>query len=80
LKEKGLLNEGIYKKNIDISLADLRTADKNINANAVITSPPYGDNDTTVSYGQHSYLPLQWIDFSDIDANIKKDDFLISTH
>ena len=34
----------------------------------VVTSPPYGDNTTTVTYGQHSYLPLQWTDFSDIDV------------
>ena len=27
----------------------------------VFTSPPYGDNYTTVPYGQASYLPLQWI-------------------
>lgn len=27
----------------------------------VVTSPPYGDNYTTVPYGQASYLPLQWI-------------------
>lgn len=33
----------------------------------LMTSPPYGDNLTTVTYGQHSYLPLHWIDFSDID-------------
>ena len=33
----------------------------------LMTSPPYGDNLTTVTYGQHSYLPLQWIDFQDID-------------
>ncbi|MBB3428616.1 hypothetical protein FHT85_005642 [Rhizobium sp. BK312] len=33
----------------------------------VMTSPPYGDNHTTVTYGQHSYLPLAWIDFEDID-------------
>jgi hypothetical protein len=34
----------------------------------VVTSPPYGDNLTTVPYGQSSYLPLQWIDLKDIDA------------
>jgi hypothetical protein len=33
----------------------------------LMTSPPYGDNLTTVTYGQHSYLPLHWIDFKDID-------------
>jgi site-specific DNA-methyltransferase (cytosine-N4-specific) len=32
----------------------------------VMTSPPYGDNQTTVPYGQHSYLPLCWIDSEDL--------------
>lgn len=32
----------------------------------LITSPPYGDNRTTVPYGQHAYLPLSWIDLEDI--------------
>lgn len=30
-------------------------------ADLVITSPPYGDSATTVSYGQFSALPNQWI-------------------
>lgn len=38
----------------------------------VVTSPPYGDNRTTVPYGQAAWLPLQWIDLTDIDANIPK--------
>lgn len=36
----------------------------------VMTSPPYGDNHTTVPYGQHSYLPLCWIDSSDLVGDI----------
>lgn len=39
----------------------------------LITSPPYGDNHTTVTYGQHSYLPLQWIPIDEIDAGISCD-------
>lgn len=35
-------------------------------ADVLMTSPPYGDNKTTVPYGQHSYLPLCWIDTNDI--------------
>ena len=35
-------------------------------ADVLMTSPPYGDNKTTVPYGQHSYLPLRWIDTRDI--------------
>jgi hypothetical protein len=36
----------------------------------LVTSPPYGDNTSTVPYGQYSYLPLQWIDLRDIDPKI----------
>lgn len=36
----------------------------------VVTSPPYGDNRTTVPYGQAAWLPLQWIDLADIDPLI----------
>jgi hypothetical protein len=32
----------------------------------VCTSPPYGDNHTTVTYGQYSILPLLWIDEKDL--------------
>jgi len=32
----------------------------------LVSSPPYGDNHTTVTYGQTSYLPLQWIDSKDV--------------
>lgn len=45
----------------------------------IVTSPPYGDNLTTVPYGQHSYLPLQWIDFADIDPAVSRD-CLSTTH
>lgn len=31
-----------------------------------VTSPPYGDNATTVTYGQFSSLPLRWIDPKDL--------------
>ena len=34
----------------------------------LVSSPPYGDNHTTVTYGQTSYLPLQWIDPVDLDC------------
>jgi hypothetical protein len=35
----------------------------------LMTSPPYGDNKTTVPYGQYSFLPLLFIDFGDIPGN-----------
>jgi len=45
----------------------------------LITSPPYGDNLSTVTYGQFSYLPLQWIDLADIDSSAANDDWLRTT-
>ena len=39
----------------------------------VVTSPPYGDSQTTVAYGQFSRLALQWLDFKyDEIKNIDK--------
>lgn len=34
----------------------------------LVSSPPYGDNHTTVTYGQTSYLPLQWIEPKDLNC------------
>ncbi len=39
----------------------------------LVTSPPYGDNLSTVPYGQFSYLPLRWIDLADIDERANSD-------
>ncbi len=39
---------------------------KNMEFDISITSPPYGDNGTTVPYGQFSMLPLYWIDKKDL--------------
>lgn len=36
---------------------------------AIFTSPPYGDNSTTVTYGQFSTLQLRWIDQKDLPIN-----------
>lgn len=41
-------------------------------ADVLMTSPPYGDNKTTVPYGQHSYLPLCWIDTDDIPGGFDR--------
>lgn len=40
---------------------------KNNSFDLSITSPPYGDNATTVPYGQFSSLSLHWIDKKDIE-------------
>lgn len=50
-----------------------------LRADALMTSPPYGDNETTVPYGQHSYLPLQWIAPEDLGDDFDPD-LLRSTH
>lgn len=42
-------------------------------ADILMTSPPYGDNKTTVPYGQHSYLPLRWLDAEDIPGGFDSD-------
>lgn len=39
-------------------------------ADLVITSPPYGDNRSTVSYGQFSYLQLRWIPEKELPLGI----------
>ena len=46
-------------------------------ADAIMTSPPYGDNHTTVPYGQHSYLPASWIDRKDMVGDL--DESLLAT-
>ncbi|MCU7201595.1 modification methylase [Turicibacter sanguinis] len=65
------------KPNYQIFLGDCCTIlNKNFNDNSidlVVTSPPYGDNQTTVTYGQFSVLPLRWIDRDDIVENLPSD-------
>ncbi|GAA4293709.1 site-specific DNA-methyltransferase [Anaerocolumna aminovalerica] len=63
--------EYCFKTNIDV---ELKTGDscellKNYSTNSIdliCTSPPYGDNHTTVTYGQYSILPLLWFDINDL--------------
>ena len=79
LSASGKLVRGHYRNDIAISLADARYIGRNEECDIIITSPPYGDNATTVPYGQYSYLPLQWIDINDIDTNMDNE-LLSSTH
>lgn len=70
LSRVSMLNNGKYQANTEVALCDTKVADgvwTRGSFDLVMTSPPYGDNLTTVTYGQHSYLPLHWIDFEDID-------------
>ena len=41
---------------------------KNNSVDLIVTSPPYGDNSTTVTYGQYSMLPIYWIDRKDLEV------------
>ncbi len=45
----------------------------------ICTSPPYGDNSTTVTYGQFSSLALRWISKNDLDSSINKVDYNYSS-
>jgi hypothetical protein len=79
LKKEGLLNGGHYRGKVEIILNDVRNLQYKNQCDLIITSPPYGDNKTTVTYGQHSYLPLQWIDLADVHPGANGG-FLSSTH
>jgi tRNA G10 N-methylase Trm11 len=90
LSEKGFVNRGRFNGNVLVVLGDtassldgLRNQDTAF-FDLLVTSPPYGDNKSTITYGQHAYLPLQWIDLQDIDPNIDKScldtTFSIDTH
>lgn len=50
--------------------ADMRTSlpIENGSIDLIVTSPPYGDSQTTVAYGQFSRLALQWLGFDDEQA------------
>lgn len=79
LKEFGSVDKNNYCGDINLFLGDIRKFSNNRKCDLIITSPPYGDNATTVPYGQYSYLPLQWIELSDIDESISPD-ILSTTH
>jgi site-specific DNA-methyltransferase (cytosine-N4-specific) len=69
LSDGGWLRRGMYTGEVAVLHADVRSLDhwpRGVRADALMTSPPYGDNLTTVAYGQHSFLPLMWIDHKDL--------------
>lgn len=73
LVASGHLVNGVLRNTAKISLASMCVASveplKEI-VDIVLTSPPYGDNKTTVPYGQFSYLALRWIALEDIDDGV----------
>lgn len=55
--------------NVEIFSGDSSTVLNKLTDNSIdviCTSPPYGDNATTVTYGQASILFLKWMDFKDL--------------
>lgn len=75
LKKDGLSYKGKVKIVLGDSIAYLNHSKQKYSL--VFTSPPYGDNHTTVSYGQYSIMPLRWINYNDIDDAV--DDTLLAT-
>lgn len=71
LTQNGHIKRGKYIKKAEVVWGDTLSGIKTKKTfNLLVTSPPYGDNQTTVTYGQFSYLPLQWIPMEDIDETI----------
>ena len=65
-----LLPEFKKERKIELSIDNtVNTLEKmeNESIDFICTSPPYGDNSTTVTYGQFSILPIYWIDNRDLD-------------
>ncbi len=63
---RGAETSRLYYGDTRSLLPDRRRFPEN-SVDLIITSPPYGDNATTITYGQYSVLPLRWIPLSDID-------------
>jgi hypothetical protein len=71
LRSLKLLSHGKMCNAAVVSLGDICGVERGTtppNIDIVLTSPPYGDNRTTVPYGQFSYLALRWIPHEDIDS------------
>lgn len=71
--EKELQNRGLLKKKSAARPVKLICGDSaklppdgRQRFDLLISSPPYGDNESTVPYGQFSYLPLRWIPQEDL--------------
>lgn len=83
LKKSGFLINNYYCGKVNVSLKDSRNEvilqHPNILFDLVVTSPPYGDNKSTVPYGQSSFLPLQWVVPNDIDDEFDHS-WLCTTH
>ncbi|MFP5361542.1 MAG: DNA methyltransferase [Thermoleophilia bacterium] len=76
LRAAGLLDrQGRYRAAVRLSVGDARSSAWPADlapAEVILSSPPYGDNHTTMPYGQASFLPLKWIDIDDIDPDCER--------
>ena len=72
LESQGRLQGGRYKSRVEVSYGDTRKTVKP-GHDILLTSPPYGDNSSTVPYGQASYLALAWVDFDDISVSVPRE-------
>jgi hypothetical protein len=79
LKAAGHLVGNHFRKEALVLNHDIRKPFPGRRADALISSPSYGDNHTTVTYGQHSFLPLSWIPLEDIDPSLEPT-LLANTH
>lgn len=71
LRNAGRIRRGWPTSQVRVILGDVTTAHlsgETRRPNVLVTSPPYGDNHSTITYGQHAYLPLHWIQLSDTGA------------
>ncbi len=71
-KDKVYFKKHLKKSNYRLYVDDVKKIVPRFKENEfdmVITSPPYGDNPTTITYGQYSMLPLYWIDKKDLIIN-----------
>lgn len=67
LQEEHLLNGHNYSGSSQVVWGNTqKKIETDTTFDVLVSSPPYGDNHTTVTYGQNSFLPLQWIDPKDI--------------
>ena len=67
---KNLVKSGRLLNKVKVRASDTRFFKLRQKADLIVTSPPYGDNQTTVTYGQYSYLPLKWIDLDDLKEKV----------
>lgn len=80
LLENSLLNDRTYFKHAEVKWGNtMSKIDSLEKFSLLVSSPPYGDNHTTVTYGQHSFLQLHWINRKDISDNDIDLDYLRTT-